>query len=53
MKTFNTLATYQDNLPLQIKLSHCVKAHVYIISIAIAFPPSLLFALYFYLELNS
>ena len=55
MKTLNPLAQFQDNLLLQIKPSHWVNVHLYLISIAIAFvfPPSLLFTLYVYLDLNS
>ena len=54
MKTLNPLAQFQDNLLLQIKPSHWINVHLYLISIAIAFvfPPSLLFALYLYLDLN-
>ena len=55
MKTLNPLAQFQDNLLLQIKPSHWVKVHLYLISIAVAFvfPPSLLFTLYVYFDLNS
>lgn len=55
MKTLNPLAQFQDNLLLQVKPSHWVNVHLYLISIAIAFvfPPSLLFTLYVYFDLNS
>ena len=55
MKTLNPLAQFQDNLLLQIKPSHWVNVHLYLISFAIAFifPPSLLFTLYVYFDLNS
>lgn len=55
MKTLNPLAQFQDNLLLQIKPSHWVNVHLYLISISVAFvfPPSLLFTLYVYFDLNS
>ena len=55
MKTLIPLAQFQDNLLLQIKPSHWVNVHLYLISIGIAFvfPPSLLFTLYVYFDLNS
>lgn len=55
MKLLNPLAKFHDNLLLQIKPSHWINAHLYLISIAIAFvfPPSLLFTIYVFLELNS
>lgn len=54
MKILNPLAKFQDNLLLQIKPSHWINAHLYLISIAIAFvfPPSLLFTIYVYFDLK-
>jgi uncharacterized membrane protein YdbT with pleckstrin-like domain len=54
MKNLSSHSQYQDNLILTIKPSHWINAHLYFISAAIAFvfPPSLLYILYLYLDLN-
>lgn len=54
MKTFQPLAKYQDNLILTVQPSHWIIAHLYLISIAIAFvfPPALLFTVYIYYDLK-